>query len=54
MMGGSPRAGELLDQATAHMRRTLVAALVCQRPNSRQCEVSESVAILHAQNSRTS
>jgi hypothetical protein len=39
MMGGLS-----LDQATAHVRRTLVAVLACQ----------ESVAILHAQNSRTS
>jgi hypothetical protein len=54
MMGGSPRAGESLDQATARVRRTSVAALARQRPNSRRREVSESVAILHAQNSRTS
>jgi hypothetical protein len=44
MMGGLPRAGSSLNQATAHVPRTLVAVLARQ----------ESVAILHAQNSRTS
>lgn len=46
LKGGSPRAGENLDQMTVRVQKTSAAALARQRPNSRRREVSDRPMLL--------